>query len=56
MKPTLSTKVAKAENTLPISDDNASHIMLWPVLQHLVNVSSIVDRDEEALIMFVRTR
>ena len=52
MKPTLSTKVAKAENTLPISDDNASHIMLWPVLQHLINVSSIVDRDEEALRIF----
>ena len=43
------TKVAEAKNTLPISDDNAAHIMLWPVLQHFIHMTSIMDRDKESL-------
>ena len=53
MKFTLSTKIAKAKNALPVSDDNATHILLGPVLQNLINMSSIVDRDEEALRMLL---
>ena len=48
-KSTLSTKVTKAKNTLPVSDDDAAHIVLRPVLQHFIHMTSVVDCDKESL-------
>ena len=45
----LGTQVSKPKDPLPICHHDAPHILLRPVLQHLVHVARVVDRDEQAL-------
>ena len=44
---TLGAEVAETKDTLAVGDDNGAHVVLRPVLQHVVHVALVVDADEE---------
>ena len=46
----LDAKIAKAENSLAVRDDNGTHVILGPISQDVVNVALVMYRDEETLI------
>ena len=45
----LGPQVAQAQDPLTVRNHDTPHVMLRPVLQHLVHVARVVDRDEQAL-------
>lgn len=44
----LAAEIAKAEDTLAVSDNNGADICLWPVVENRSDVSFVVNRNEEA--------
>ena len=45
----LSAEIAEAEDPLAVGDDDSLHVVLRPVLQHVVHVPLVVDADKHAL-------
>merc|ERR1719450_70628 len=45
----LSSQVSKSENSLSISDNNTSDILLGPVLENIINMTLVMDGDEQSL-------